>query len=142
MESCQADGATDLSVQIPWMRSNKKVRDLMRKALIILAMVGTTANTSAGAFCSEPSFSGSPTDAPGTFEEPDVPYCLQDYRWSGRHSCEDYEIDAYQNDVDEFLRKLNSYTNEVVSFANEASNFSEASSYARCKSDEVAGQLR
>ena len=75
------------------------------------------------AYCSEASFSESGPDAPGSYEEPNIPYCLQEYKWSGKHTCEDYEIQAYENDVEDYIRKLRDYVSEASNFSSSANSF-------------------
>lgn len=113
----------------------------IRVKAYILAGLLAMAATEAAAYCSEPSFSETAPDAPGTYERPDVPYCLQEYRWSGRHTCDDWEIDSYQNEVNDYVDELNDYLSEVVAFANEATRYAqEADDYARCEAQEVVSQ--
>ncbi|QHG72056.1 hypothetical protein DQW09_09710 [Ensifer adhaerens] len=93
------------------------------------------------AYCSEPSTTISLPDAPGSFSKPDVPHCLSDFRYSGGHTCSDWEISSYQDEVDSYIRKLNNYVSEAADAAKEAADFaSEAEQYARCEAEEVATQ--
>lgn len=79
------------------------------------------------AWCSEPSA----PSAPSSFDEPDVPYCLTDYKYSGKHTCDSWEVDSYINDYDDYIRKLNTYVSEAFSFADDAQSF------AKCKAEEA-----
>jgi hypothetical protein len=107
----------------------------------VLASFLAVAATDAEAFCSVPSFYDSSPDAPGTFARPDVPYCLRELKWSGRHTCDDWEIDRYRSDVEAYVDKLNDYIREAVDFANAATRFAgDAGAYARCEADEVLTQ--
>jgi hypothetical protein len=93
------------------------------------------------AFCFEPSFTESPPDPPGTYERPDVPFCLSDYSWSGQHSCDSWELDSYEADVEAYVGKLSRYADEAAGFANSAANFaSEAFAYAKCEAKDVVEQ--
>lgn len=106
-----------------------------------LAGLMAVAATEAAAFCSEPSFYNSAPNAPGSFDRPDVPYCLQEFSWSGRHTCDDWELDGYRDDVEDYVDKLNDYLREAVDFANAAARFAqEAEAYAQCEADEVLTQ--
>lgn len=91
--------------------------------------------------CSEPYTSLSLPSPPGSFSKPDVPYCLSSYRYSGSHSCEDWELSSYQSDVEEYVEKLQSYASEAADIARKAVNYAqEAEEYARCEAAEVANQ--
>lgn len=80
-------------------------------------------------------------DAPSTISRPDVPYCLQGYGWSRKHTCSDWELDSYKSEVEEYIDDLNDYISEANSFAEEAIRFAnDASDYARCEADEVLEQ--
>lgn len=93
------------------------------------------------AFCSEPSFYESAPDAPGSYEKPRVPYCLSGYSYSGRHTCDEWEIDAYFDDVNDYIDELNDYLREANRFAEEAARFAaDAYEYARCEAEDVKRQ--
>lgn len=77
-------------------------------------------------------------DPPSTFEEPNAPYCLGDYKYTGTHSCQNWEIDAYISEVNAYIERLQSYVDEANSFASDAQRFSsDALTYAKCKANEV-----
>jgi hypothetical protein len=100
-------------------------------------------STKSLAYSSEASFSGSEPDAPGSYTEPNVPYCLEEYKWSGKHTCEEYEIQSHQNDVDEYMRKLRDYLSEVDDFTSLASSFAaDAAEWAKCKANEINDQIK
>lgn len=95
------------------------------------------------AYCSEPSFSDNAPDAPGTYQRPDAPYCLNEYKYTGRHSCDQYEIDSFINEVNNYIRALNEYAENAAEFAREAETFAnEASDYARCERDELVEEVQ
>ena len=95
----------------------------------------------AHSYCYEPSFGDTPPDPPSSYERPDVPYCLEEYSWSGRHTCDDWEIDAYFSDVEDYAEELEDYLYEVEAFKMAAERFaSEAVDYATCEADEVVSQ--
>lgn len=107
----------------------------------VMAGLMAVAASDAAAFCFEPSFHEIAPDAPGSFARPDVPYCLQEFSWSGRHTCDDWELDSYRNDVEDYVDKLNDYLREAVDFANAATRFAQdAEAYVRCEADEVLTQ--
>ena len=95
------------------------------------------------AYCSEPSFSAGAPDAPGTYQRPGTPYCLNEYKYTGRHSCDQYEMDSFINEVNDYIRALNDYAREAAEFANEAQTFAdEAADYARCERDELLEEVQ
>ncbi|MEM8774773.1 MAG: hypothetical protein AAGF53_07045 [Pseudomonadota bacterium] len=106
-------------------------------------------------YASEPSFSGNEPSAPSSFQKPDVPYCLSSYSYSGTHECDEYELRAYFDEVDEYVEDLKEYYAEaitfaqkVVDYANEARAFSdeiqyfanEVLEYAKCEAEDVNTQ--
>ena len=93
------------------------------------------------AYCSEPSFSESEPDAPSSYQKPSVPYCLSEYSYSGKHTCDEWEIDSYFDEVNRYIRKLRDYVQEAKEFANEAIQFAnEAVEYANCEAKDVKSQ--
>jgi hypothetical protein len=111
------------------------------RTLVVAATALAFSSSNAFSFCSEPSFSASSPDAPGTYQKPDLPYCLSSYRYSRTHTCEKWEIDSYFNEVNEYIEKLNSFVEEANDFAQEAIEFAnDASTFARCQADDVKSQ--
>ena len=93
------------------------------------------------AYCSEPSFFQSAPDAPGSYSKPDVPYCLSSYSNSRTHTCDDWQINSYLDEVREYVRKLRDYADEANNFANAAILFAnEAVNYAKCEAEDVNSQ--
>lgn len=103
------------------------------------SVIACISATSALAFCFEPSFSErSPS---GPFSKPDVPYCLSGYGYSREHTCEAWEIQSYQDEVDRHIRDLQTYSDEASDFANEAIDYANAvTEFAVCQAKEVAEQ--
>lgn len=94
------------------------------------------------AFCSPPSMYSSAPDAPGSYSKPHIPYCLSDYRFSGEHTCKQWEIDSYVNEINDYIRDLNSYIEEAANFAYEASRYAEdAKAYGECEANEAREPL-
>lgn len=113
---------------------------LGRKVIAALCCVLGFEST-AFAYCSEPSFYESAPDPPSSWSRPDVPYCLQGYAWSGRHTCSSWDISAYQGEVEDYINELNNYISEANSFMESARRFAiEAAEYAQCEADEVLEQ--
>ena len=94
-------------------------------------------------YCSEPSFSENAPEAPRSYQRPDVPDCLSDYKYSGRHTCDEYEIDSFIRETNDYIRLLNDYASEAEEFANEASTFArDAADYARCERNELVEEVQ
>lgn len=96
---------------------------------LILAFL-TQQSSMSHAFCNEPNA----PDPPGTFSKPDVPYCLSEFSYSGKHSCESYEIDSYKSEVEDYVRELKNYASEAESY------YSDAVEYANCEIQDVVNQ--
>ena len=99
-------------------------------AVLTVLLVTFQMVLTARAYCLEPQ---SP-DVPGTFNKPDVPYCLSEFSYSGKHSCKSYEIDSYKSEVDEYILKLKNYASEAEDYYN------DAVSYAKCEIEAVLEQ--
>lgn len=111
------------------------------KGVVVSAVALVISVVNAGAFCSAPSFGESAPDEPSSYNRPDVPYCLSEYSWSGKHTCEQWEIDSYISEVNDYIRKLNDYADEARDFADSSVNFAnEAIEYAECEANEVKSQ--
>ena len=114
-------------------------------------------------YCSEPSFYAlepsfflamSPS-APSFYAKPSVPYCLSEYNYSGVHTCEDYEISSYFDEVNDYIEDLNTYVQEARQFADEATDYAnrainfagevqqfsnEVYDYSNCEAEDVKAQ--
>lgn len=104
--------------------------EVILSKMYVLVLVLIFQSSSALAYCSEPShytsepsFSGSEPDAPASYTKPSVPYCLGEYSYTGKHTCEEYELDSYFSEVDRYLSELNSYIEDAVNYSNEARRF-------------------
>ncbi|WP_130406627.1 hypothetical protein [Thalassococcus sp. S3] len=135
------------------------MKPFFRFGLAVLIAGAPTASVSyciePSIYASEPSFSGHEPSAPSSFQKPDVPYCLSSYSYSGTHACEEYELNAYFDEVEEYVEALEEYYEEALSFAreaidyaNEAKAFSneiqqfadEVLEYAKCEAEDVSTQ--
>lgn len=97
--------------------------------------------TPAMSYCFEPSFSESPPGAPGSYDKPDVPYCLSGYAYSGKHTCDTWELEAYKDEVSDYIDSLNDYLSQAASFAQLANSYAvEVRAYAECEAEEVSRQ--
>lgn len=109
--------------------------------ITLLAAIFVSASSQTWAYCYEPSVHFSPPDGPASYSRPSVPYCLNSYRFSGEHTCDQWEIDSYQRAVDEYVDQLQEYMNEAAEVAKKAVSFAEeVEEYARCEAEEVLSQ--
>ena len=57
------------------------------------------------------------------------------------HTCEEWEITSYKNDVDNYIRKLQDYVDESFEAARKAARLAEeAQDYAKCEAADIARQ--
>ena len=109
------------------------------RAILLSALLSWMPVHAAQAYCYDPSFSGS--EPSGPFSKPSVPYCLSGYGYSREHTCDAWEIQSYQDELDRYIRDLQSYSNEASEFANEAIDYANAvTEFAVCQAKEVAAQ--
>lgn len=85
------------------------------------------------AYCSAPS-------APNFYDSkptpPSVPYCVNEF--SNTHTCDDYTIDRYNNDVERYNSELQSYQYNASRYIDELNRYvSDAQSYAECEADDL-----
>lgn len=105
-----------------------------------VAIVGAMSAGTASALCLEPSFYSS---APSSFYQarPSVPYCLNGYAYSQEHTCEQYELDSYFSDVEDYADALKAHHSELAEYANSTvSNANDYLKYVECEVDEVVTQ--
>lgn len=87
-----------------------------------------------GAFCSEPSMYAMAPSAPGSFSRPSPPFCLGSYQMSGQHSCSEWEISNFIDEINAYIQELNDYAREAQRFAADAAAFADdAIDYAQCE---------
>lgn len=91
----------------------------------------------AAAFCSSPSFFGSEPSVP-TYGKPNIPYCI-----TGRSGCDQYELDSFKSEFENYVEQLRRYSNEAQEFANRAIEFSnEVTRYANCEIEDINSEIR
>ena len=96
----------------------------------------------ANAFCSEPSMYETPPSAPGSYSKPDVPFCLNQYSYTRKHTCSQWELNNYIEEINDYIRKLKAYVDEANSFANSATDFAnEAAEYANCEAQDAKSAI-
>ncbi len=102
-------------------------RAVMSICICLYVMCG--APSLSWAYCSEPSaprYSG-----PEKPDEPSAPYCVNEY--SRTHTCDDYEIDGYNNDIRQYNDDVEDYKRAVEDFVADLRRYvEEASDYAQC----------
>lgn len=99
----------------------------MKVSIAVAMLILVSASNPALAYCSEPTA----PDPPASYGRPDVPFCLSGYSYTGRHDCDQWEIDQYVSEVEDFQRKLKEYLEEVDAFTDDAVD------YAKCEMNEV-----
>ena len=91
-------------------------------------------------FCRAPSFYETPPDPP-RYGNPSVPFCLIEYSYSGRHTCDDWELESYFSEVEEYTNLLARFLRDVENYQNEVDSFvSDSVRFAKCEADEVISQ--
>lgn len=109
--------------------------------IMLIAVVVAFMPVQAFAYCSAPYGSVSFPDTPSSFQKPSVPYCLSSYSYSGTHTCEEWEITSYKNDVDNYVSKLQDYVDESFEVVRKAARLAEeAQDYAKCEAADIARQ--
>lgn len=117
------------------------IRRMMMLASLATFVVIFGSAEQSHAYCSDPSFYQTAPVAPSSYSKPDVPFCLSTYSYSGTHTCDDWEVDSYLDEVKDYVRKLQNYADEANDFANTAIRFAnEAMDYAKCEAKEVNTQ--
>lgn len=105
-----------------------------KKTCLLLCAAFTCASPHVQAYCSAPSIFSQPPTAPGTYGRPSVPMCLSNYEISGQHTCSNWEINNYIDDVNSYVRELSDYAEDAQRFANDAATFADdALVYAECE---------
>jgi hypothetical protein len=86
------------------------------------------------AYCSEPDTPSRPyLDKP---RPPDKPFCYNEY--SNTHTCSDWEIDSYNNEVETFNRRMRQYQSDVEDYIRSLTNYvEEVVSYAKCEARDI-----
>lgn len=94
-------------------------------------------------YCYEPSapYGLNPPDAPGSYSRPSVPFCLSNYSYSNEHTCDQWELDAYFSDIEDYATSLQTYLVDFDDYARKVANLAlEAEAYALCEAEEVSTQ--
>lgn len=85
----------------------------------LLALALSLTADAALAWCSEPS--------PPMFKptKPTVPWCVNE--WDNTHTCDDWEIDSYNDEVRRYRRDVEDYVDDLQDYVNDAVE------YANCE---------
>jgi|GEM_PF-1433978 len=109
--------------------------------LCVFAMT-ILASFDANAYCSEPSFFQNPPINGASYSKPSAPYCMSNYKYSGTHTCEDYQINAYVNEIDAYVESLRRFAQEANRFAEEAITFANnAVDFANCEIEDAYREI-
>lgn len=123
------------------MQGAAKVKTQKNPILILaLGLVPIVAN----AFCSSPT---APFDSlpppPSAFSQPREPFCLSDYKYTGRHTCSSWELESYFNDVEQYAEELRRFADDAKAYANEVIDYAnDAVDYANCEISSLNDRIR
>lgn len=106
------------------------------------AVIIALSSGSAFAFCSQPS-PGILFDFPEPYiSEPTVPFCLSGYKYTGEHTCTEWEVDSYFSELEQYQSDLDSYISDVNDFMRKARRHAEeAEEYADCSMKEALAEI-
>lgn len=70
-----------------------------------------------------------------------MPFCLNSYSYSREHTCDEWELDSYFSDVEDYVSSLQAYLVEFNEYTRKVSRLAaEAETYAVCEAEEVSSQ--
>ncbi|GAB5468208.1 MAG: hypothetical protein Kilf2KO_12380 [Rhodospirillales bacterium] len=108
----------------------------MRAAILAIGLA--VLPTGALGFCFEPTPPAAPSG--GLLFQPTPPFCLNSF---GAAPCDQWEIDAYVNQVNSYIQSLNRQVDAVDDFARAAARYAnEFYDYARCEAEDAKAGLR
>lgn len=112
------------------------IRGHMKKyKLMICIGLLAMSESSAHAFCTPPSTSYSYTK-PTKPSEPTKPFCINGLM--GTHSCDDFTISRYNNEVDSYNEKIRTYNQQRETYILEIESYlMRAKNYATCELDSL-----
>ena len=104
--------------------------------LIALCLFGLGTSGYSHAFCSEPTMGSVSVFGVSSFSSPpSPPFCLSGYRYSGKHSCDEWELSSYRSEVEAYVEGYERYQAEA---RNVAQRFlDDANEYSRCRINEA-----
>ena len=106
---------------------------------LFVCLIGMALSGRSLAFCSEPTMGSVSVFGVSSFSSPPPPpYCLSNYRYSGRHSCDAWELSSYRSSVEDYVESYKRYQREAL---NVTQRFLDAANeYSRCRIDEAIDQ--
>jgi hypothetical protein len=81
-------------------------------AFILTLSMGMALAGNVSAFCSKPSMYNLAPSAP-SISRPSPPYCLSGYKYSGTHTCDEWETQSYINEINNYISELSDYAQEA-----------------------------
>ena len=104
--------------------------------LIALYLVGLGTSGHSYAFCSEPAMGSVSVFGVSSFSSPpSPPFCLSGYRYSGKHSCDEWELSSYRSAVEDYVEGYKRYQAEALNVAQRF--LDDANEYSRCRINEA-----
>lgn len=97
--------------------------------------------TNALAYCSAPNMYEAAPNEPYA-SRPSAPFCLMNYSFDRTHTCSEWELRNYIDEVNSYIESMNQYAQEAVNFANAAIEFAnQAQDYAACEAQAAKEEL-
>ncbi|MDE0307341.1 MAG: hypothetical protein OXI87_21045 [Albidovulum sp.] len=113
---------------------HKKIIEI-RPVGIAISVVMALSAASVSAWCNAPSTMWIPM-TPVAPNKPYVPICINEY--TRTHTCSDWEIASYNNDVENYNWELEQYERDVDAYIDALNEYLyEAREYAECMVDEL-----
>ena len=104
----------------------------MMKFILMILSAWVISASVAAAYC--PSIGRAP-QAPQSHEAPRPPSCLANAGYGREHDCTPRELDRYQVEVMQYLRRLDRFVVDVERYAEDAAR------YAQCEANEARATL-
>ena len=102
------------------------------KKLIPLILVLFAGNS--GALCFDPSAPSKPWGSAPM--KPSVPYCVNE--WNNTHTCDDWEINNYMSNVENYNYEVQDWVNKLRQFAQQAEQYyGEVINYVNCEINDL-----
>ena len=101
------------------------------KNILLVLFVGLIIPIKVFAWCSEPMAPSAPSNWSKP-TKPSVPFCVNE--WNNTHTCDDWTITSYNNDLQNYRYDLENYQRELQYYVEEAQRFvNDAYEYANCE---------
>jgi hypothetical protein len=119
---------------VTYVKRQQTLGKIMKFFLICAAIA--LFSTKLFAYCMEPNASNLPSVP---YNKPSPPYCLIDYKFTGKHSCSKFDLDIYIQKINSYIESLQLYTQEVKDYAIKL--VTKADDYAICEAKEIKKTL-